>query len=62
MLFRSGEGGVRLSSGANQAVSNIQGILSAYGMWNIGNAPPQSNSANAAWLDLLQQITQMEGN
>ena len=51
-----------LSSGANQAVSNIQGILSAYGMWNIGNAPPQSNSANAAWLDLLQQITQMEGN
>ena len=50
-----------ITSGANQAVSNIQGILSAYGMWDIGSPPPQSDS-NSAWLDLLQQITQMEGN
>ena len=49
------------TSGANQAVSNIQGILSAYGMWNIGRPPPQSDS-NSAWINLLQQITQGGGN
>jgi len=48
------------TSGANQAISNIQGILSAYGMWDIGSAPPQSDS-NSAWLDLLQRLNK-QGN
>ena len=50
-----------ITSGANQAISNIQGILSAYGMWDIGNAPPQSDS-NSAWINLLQRITQGGSN
>jgi hypothetical protein len=50
-----------ITSGANQALSNIQGILSAYGMWNIDRPPPQSDS-NSAWINLLQQITQGGSN